>query len=318
MLRLPDHWVWDSWYAHDGNQHHAFFLRASRALIDPERRHLRASIGHATSADLHTWTLQPDALVHADAPAWDDMATWTGSVIKAANGTWHMFYTGISRAENGLIQRIGLATSDDLITWHRQGDTPLVEADARWYEKYDGTAWFDEAWRDPFVFADPDGDGWHMLITARAREGAPEERGVIGHARSADLRTWEVQPPLSKPDGFGQLEVPQVAVIDGQPLLIFCCHPPQLAPRLREPKPAGSMWAVPADSITGPFDIGLATPFKHNSLYAARLVETGSGWQLIGFRDTENDRFIGELTDPIPVIIRDGGLVSTANNPNQH
>lgn len=313
MLRLPDHWVWDSWYTHDGNQHHAFFLRASRALIDPHRRHLRASVGHATSPDLRSWTLQPDALVAADSPAWDDMATWTGSVIQAPNGKWHMYYTGVSRAENGLVQRIGLATSDDLVTWHRYGEEPLLEADSRWYEKYERGAvtdrpWFDEAWRDPWVFADPAGDGWHMLITARSKEGLPEERGVIGHARSYDLLNWEVQPPLSKPDGFGQLEVPQVALIDGQPVLVFCCNPPELAPRLRQPSPAGSMWVVPADSLTGPFDIGLAKPFAHESLYAARLVDDGGQWSLIGFRDTEEGTFIGELTDPIPVTLRNGAL----------
>ncbi|MBB3038480.1 family 43 glycosylhydrolase [Hoyosella altamirensis] len=313
MLRLPDHWVWDSWYAHDGAQHHAFFLRASRALIDPDRRHLRASVGHAVSPDLRQWTLKPDALVAADSPAWDDMATWTGSVMQAPGGKWHMYYTGVSRAESGLVQRIGLATSDDLITWTRYGDVPLLEADPRWYEKYDGTTWFDEAWRDPWVFADPDGDGWHMLITARANEGEPEERGVIGHARSADLLNWEPQPPLSKPDGFGQMEVPQVAVIDGQPLLIFCCNPPELAPRLRDPRPGGSIWAVAADSITGPFDIGRARPFPHPSLYAARLVRNDDQWSLIGFRDTENDAFIGELTDPIPVQYLDGGLTAVSD-----
>jgi beta-fructofuranosidase len=81
-LRLADHWVWDSWLVEDGVDYHLFFLRASRALGDPFRRHRRASIGHATSTDLRTWRLLPDALVHADSPAWDDLATWTGSVIR--------------------------------------------------------------------------------------------------------------------------------------------------------------------------------------------------------------------------------------------
>jgi len=40
MLRLADHWVWDSWLAVAGAEYHLFFLRASRALHDPERRHL--------------------------------------------------------------------------------------------------------------------------------------------------------------------------------------------------------------------------------------------------------------------------------------
>ena len=72
-MRLPDHWVWDSWPARDDDgTHHLFFLRASRALLDPDRRHNRASIGHARSGDLVEWELLPDALVAADEPAWDD------------------------------------------------------------------------------------------------------------------------------------------------------------------------------------------------------------------------------------------------------
>ena len=103
MLRLPDHWVWDSWYtADDEGRQHAFFLRASRALLDPDRRHLRASIGHAVSADLRDWQLVADALVPADAPAWDDLATWTGSVVRGPDRRWYLFYTGISRADDGL------------------------------------------------------------------------------------------------------------------------------------------------------------------------------------------------------------------------
>jgi beta-fructofuranosidase len=47
-----------------------------------------------------------------------------------------------------------------------------------------------------------------MVLTARAA-GAPRLRdGVLGHARSPDMRTWELRPPLTAPAGFGQIEVP--------------------------------------------------------------------------------------------------------------
>jgi len=39
-----------------------------------------------------------------------------------------------------------------------------------------------------------------------------------------------VQPPLSRPDtGFWHLEVPQVEVVAGRPVLIFSCLPAQLS-----------------------------------------------------------------------------------------
>ncbi len=56
-----------------------------------------------------------------------------------------------------------------------------------------------------------------MLVTARARDGVERDRGVIGHAWSADLRRWEIRPPLSAPGaGFAHLEVPQVVRIEGR------------------------------------------------------------------------------------------------------
>ena len=94
MLSLPDSWVWDFWFADDGERYHLFFLRASRALRDPDLRHRRASLGHAVSTDLRRWTLRADALVAADAPAPDDRAIWTGCVVRPSGGPWHLFYTG--------------------------------------------------------------------------------------------------------------------------------------------------------------------------------------------------------------------------------
>lgn len=312
MLRLPDHWVWDSWLVDEGDRYHLFFLRASRALLDPDRRHLRASIGHAASTDLRSWTLLPDALVSADPPAWDDYATWTGSVVRGDEGRWHLFYTGVSQAERGLVQRIGVAVSDDLISWHRLGGDPLIEADPRWYEKLDRSAWIDEAWRDPHVFADPGGNGWHMLITARSPIGPADGRGIIGHARSGDLRHWEVGPPLTAPAGFGQLEVPQSYSIDGHTGLIFSCWPGRMAHTHRHVAdvPPPGIWTAPGDSLTGPFDVSRATPVNAGSLYAGRLVRDRDGTLcLIGFRDVEDGVFIGEIADPVPVTVTPDGLV---------
>lgn len=300
MLRLPDHWVWDSWYVRDDDDlWHAFFLRASRALLDPHRRHHRATIGHAVSTDLRSWRLVADALVPADGPAWDDLATWTGSTVKGPDGRWYMFYTGVSHAEQGLVQRIGLAVSEDLIAWQRHGTQPLTEADPTWYELLDPNAWYEQAWRDPWVYPDPGGDGWHMLVTARAKDGAPDRRGVVGHATSDDLVNWRVRPPLSVPADFGHLEVPQVVVIDDQPLLLFCTNAVAAANGSGDDR----VWAATGPGATGPWDVANARPFPHPNLYAPRLLrDLDGGWSMIGFIDNDaSGAFVGELTDPIPV-----------------
>ena len=124
MFTLPESWVWDFWLADDGDQYHLFFLYASRALHEPDRRHYRASIGHAVSSDLQDWTRVTDALVRSDAPAFDDLATWTGSVVRHPDGTWFLFYTGSTLTPAGNRQTIGYATSDDLMTWTKSADQP--------------------------------------------------------------------------------------------------------------------------------------------------------------------------------------------------
>ncbi|HEX2771139.1 MAG TPA: glycosyl hydrolase family 32 [Micromonosporaceae bacterium] len=315
-LRLGEHWVWDSWVADDGENYHLFFLRAARSLRDPVQRHYSASIGHAVSPDLRTWRVLPDALAASGSPAWDDMATWTGSVVRGPDGIWQLFYTGLSRAEGGLVQRIGVATSPDLLTWTRDAGAPL-EADARWYEKAGLGVWHEEAWRDPFVFADPAGDGWHMLITARAASGPVDGRGVIGHARSLDLRDWQVGPPLTEPAGFGHLEVSQSRIVDGVPVLVFSCQPAFLSATRRALTRTGDVWFVPGATELGPWDFDRAYAWAHPSLYAGQLLRDRDGqWLLLGFRDLENGEFVGEIVDPIHVRLQDGALtVSEEPNP---
>ncbi|MDR1635345.1 MAG: glycoside hydrolase family 68 protein [Bifidobacteriaceae bacterium] len=305
MFDPRDSWVWDYWFADDGQRYHLFFLYASKALHDPEARHHRASIGHAVSDDLRSWTRIEDALVRGENGSFDDLATWTGSVVRDNDGTWHMFYTGATLAASGQnTQSVGCATSTDLVTWHKSSANPILRPDRRWYETLEGSDWHDGAFRDPWVFADPDGAGWHMLITARAADGPRFGRGVVGHATSADLRRWSLNGPLSEPceDGFGQLEVMQVEVVEGQPVLVFSC----LARHATVPRrsPRGGIWAVNATSVTGPFDISKAYPLTSDDLYVGRLLHRreDNEWMLFAFRNKgPAGAFVGGITDPMPV-----------------
>ena len=179
--------------------------------------------------------------IGAGGRALDDLAIWTGSVQVGGDGVWRLYYSALSTSD-GLgteDQRIGVAQSDDLFAWRRIGDQPLVAPDSRWYRTLAGVTGRSSTWRDPFVFADPDGAGWHMLITARAA-GVPLARsGVLAHARSADMVTWELQPPLSRPGGFSELEVAQVRIVEGRPLLVFTVSP-SVRPMSRSRGSAGS------------------------------------------------------------------------------
>jgi len=308
---LPDHWIWDFWMADDGQLFHLFFLHAPRSLGDPELRHRNARIGHATSTDLRNWTFHGRALDAGAAGTFDGSAMWTGSVVRGGDGLWRMFYTGSrfpSDTAGTNIETIGVATSADLWTWTKQPG-PIVQADPRWYEMLGSSSWPEEAWRDPWVFADPSGT-WHMLITARANHGHDAGRGVIAHATSRDLATWVVGPPLSEPQsGFAHLEVPQVAAIEGRTFLIFCCNSPRLADA--RSGQIGGIWVLPAAGPTGPFDVQRAELLIDERYYAGRLVQDRRGdWFLMAFEmNAPGEPFQGRLSDPMPVALEDGRLV---------
>lgn len=302
MFTLPDSWVWDFWFADDGERHHLFFLYASRALHEPDARHYRATIGHAVSTDLVHWTRVEDALVRSDANGWDDLATWTGSVVQHPDGTWYLFYTGASLTPAGNVQRIAYATSSDLMTWHK-AEGPVLAADGDRYETLSDGRWHDEAFRDPWVFADPDGDGWHMLITARARTGPADDAGVVGHAWSPDLRHWELRDALSDPgQGFGQLEVVQVEEVDGVPVLLFSCLASDMS-TARASTTTGGVWAARADSLLGPYDVAGAQQLTDSTFYSGRLVRDRlDRWVMLAFHhDGPGGAFVGSISDPMPI-----------------
>ena len=97
------------------------------------------------------WRVLPDALRPGADGSWDDLATWTGSAIRH-DDRWYMLYTGINRRERGLIQRIGLAVSDDLVTVDQASRQSGARGGRRWYELLDRTRWRDQSWRDPWLF----------------------------------------------------------------------------------------------------------------------------------------------------------------------
>ena len=318
-LRLADKWVWDFWLLQDRDEHHIFYLQAPRSLEEPTRRHHHASVGHAMSSDLRTWRVLPDALQPGPEGSWDDLATWTGSVI-AHDGRWQMLYTGISRRELGLIQRIGLAVSDDLVHWSKHPDNPVLEADPRWYDLLDLTRWRDQSWRDPWLFVHPDDGSVHCFITARSPLGEPDAAGVVAHARSLDLLNWEILAPVTAPGDFAQVEVPQLVRVGGRHQLLVSCqaedHSRERTERLGTPGETGT-FVFSAETLLGPYESPagpIAAPDGPlGTLYAGKLLELQPGdWRFLAFRGNGDRDFLGELTDPLPVAVESDGRLSVA------
>ncbi len=327
MLALEDKWIWDSWYVHDGTLWHAFFLQAEKSLGDPDLRHYHVTQGHATSRDLTEWTYHGTFLSPADQTAFDDMLVWTGSVVRGDDGQWHLFYTGGARAENGLYQRIGRATSTDLFNWQRVGSQPILDLEgpnAGMYEtEHDPSRWHDRSMRDPWVIRNPYGSGWLMYFTARVSGTTdPHAAGAIGMARSADLEQWSLLEPAFS-GGFGQLEVPQVFQHGDRWYCLFCTEARYWSEAytvsLTQPRVSGTHYLV-ADDPQGPWTIAPghffdgAMPCRR---YAARIVETDEGMMIMGFADGGRDNFIGELMDPEPVAVDADGLLVFADKKDR-
>lgn len=314
-FRPDDRFVWDYWIVRDGADYHLFFLNAPRSIGDPDLRHWNVSIGHAVSQDLVHWQELPTALSPSEGPAFDDYTTWTGSVIRRPDGRWMLFYTGTCRAENGLKQRIGAAVSDDLVTFTRLPENPLLDVDTRWYEVLEAGLWHDQAWRDPWIFRVPGDDLWHMAFTARGLEGPAFGRGVVGHATSPDLVSWTVQPPIAAPGLYGQMEVPQIFERGGRWYMLFCLAHEHMEPGyvatgrpgvvtgthyLMADDPLGP-WRLPEDRFLVGDPVG--------RLYAGRITEAPDGALVfMGFENLDAEgRFVGGLSDPLPVTILDDG-----------
>ncbi|WP_319531847.1 hypothetical protein [uncultured Cohaesibacter sp.] len=325
-IELENQWIWDSWYAHDGRCWHGYFLKADKSLGDPDLRHWHVSQGHATSTDLVNWTHLGTCFAPSEGPAFDDKTTWTGSVMQGDDGLWHLFYTGTTKAENAMYQRVGHATSNDMHSWQRVGDglcLDLTGPNAHYYEvEHMVGHWHDRAMRDPWVMKDPNGNGWLMYFTARA-SGIKEANaaGAIGFATSPDLYNWTLEPPVFV-GGYGQLEVPEVFKVGDRWYCLFCTaaehwSKDRIANAGVEPV-TGNHYLI-ADDPRGPWQI--APGFLDGALpcrrYAGRILETVNGLVIMGFDDNGKENFVGKVRDPEAIEVDKEGYLHVADNSRE-
>lgn len=304
--------LWDLWFIKDKGQHHVFYLQAKRTK-DSEKRHgAKVSIGHAVSKDLKRWKELPVALNPGRKGSWDDLALWTGSVIK--NGpNYYMFYTGRKNKKNlKYIQKIGLATSSDLINWKKSGNNPILEADKKYYEMRNDKNKIGKvgAWRDPYVFKDPKSKKYFMTITARKKGRKREYNGCIALAESKDLINWKILPPILSPARYDEMETSQVIYHKGFYYLFFGVG----WVGLYEPS-----WQRRVGIHTGLhcyYSRNLKGPYKPTNnngvvvehaekIYDIRLLKakgdsyTGIGW----LNHSKDEKFIGKMSLPFTIDI---------------
>ncbi|GEM_PF-2632427 len=111
--------------------------------------------------------------------------------------------------------------SADGVTWRAQEGSapeaaypPPLPGDAPWYEPL--------AEPEMTVVPERAATGWRAFFCARRRSGRhPERLGCIGTARSADLRSWEMEPPIYAPNSFARLHSPHLFAEAGRTVLFY-------------------------------------------------------------------------------------------------
>ncbi len=313
MYVPKDHYLWDFWVINRQGKYHLFYLQAPRDLPDPEMRHGLATVGHAISSDLQHWDYLGTALAPGSRGAWDDRAIWTGSVIAGRN-RFFMLYTGTNVEEGGKIQRIGLAFSNDLRDWTKHPANPVIKADLTRYEDEIASPFSEQAWRDPYVVYCKSENVFYTFITARAKGGAYGNYGCIAIARSSDLLTWKVLPPVSTPRDFMQMEIPQYVMHQGRHYLLFSADKDWIEHSKPEetdpPRPRTGTYFMTSPRFRGPYSRArLLLGDKIGYHYGAKLVQApGGSWVVLTWLGQDKTgTFIGGLSDPMLVHFRSDG-----------
>lgn len=296
-------------------------------------------IAHAVSTNGINWRRVSNALFIGDPGSWDDLMLWTMHVSPDPHrpGRWRMFYTGLSRREQGRLQRIGVATSDDLfhwtkvpVDWHdtrgphdpepilaarqtsrRQqpdehhaatdsaSDYPLEPA-PQFYERSieEGRRWI--SFRDPFYYHDG-AEGW-LLAAGRTNQGPVIRRGCISVMKETSPDQFEALPPLYAPQMYDDIEVPNLIKLDDEYYLIGSIREDAKI-RYWHTDEIGKPWLSYHDNV-----------LMAKGNYAGRVSRDDKGWLLWNFfvMDAGGDRTASNVMPPPKRLVRtEEGLLRT-------
>jgi beta-fructofuranosidase len=174
-------------------------------------------IAHAISGDGISWRRVNNALFVGNPGEWDDDMLWTMHVCEVDNNPMHpkfeMYYTGLQRRDRGVISKIGLAVSENLVDWKKSKKKMFpIEPKGIFYETIETNPRKWLSFRDPFRFVYK--DEVYLLLCARTITGPVSRRGCIGMVKiTSDV--FELMPPLVKPLVYDDIECPCLFELNG-------------------------------------------------------------------------------------------------------
>lgn len=150
----------------------------------------------AQSRELARWQDIGVAIPVGSPGAWDSYDIWAPSIVKVGE-TYHIFYAGVQYASNQVIQKIGHATSTNLVDWTKDPNPVFDCSTLSWtYWNLSDTGGAGTDCRDPYVIWDAAGSQWVMFFTARSQTINQDpvqfitNPAIIGMATSTDLINW--------------------------------------------------------------------------------------------------------------------------------
>ncbi|HEU5292289.1 MAG TPA: glycosyl hydrolase family 32 [Cyclobacteriaceae bacterium] len=174
-------------------------------------------IAHAISKDGIAWKRVNNALFVGHPGEWDDDMLWTMHVCEV-KGKFEMYYTGLQRKDRGVVSRIGLAQSDNLMEWKKEFRRNYpIEPKGVYYEAFNMNPRKWLSFRDPFRFEYK--NEVYLLVCARAIIGPVNRRGCVGVVKITDDNV-ERLPPLLYPMVYDDIECPCVFELNGRFYLV--------------------------------------------------------------------------------------------------
>jgi hypothetical protein len=206
MFPEPGYYAKDFAFIYAKSQFHLFYIRHRLGVPDDSTEN---DLGHAVWSPQRGWSQMAPVLgVRPD--KWDNLHVWAPSIIyDDSSATWFMYYTGVTKVpfEYTWYQRIGVATSQDLVHWTRY-DEPVFGGNHSEGVYSDSSQYAGCQFRDPFVMPDPASGGRDWLMFYAATPEGPTSQLITHVARNhRGFTPWESVTPLWNTDFF--LDGPQ-------------------------------------------------------------------------------------------------------------
>ncbi len=177
FVKIYDQGIGEStpWYINDhcfiqdkNAKWHLFGITHEEPMNPQDEKHF----AHATANSLtqQSWEKMPFGLSYAPESPWNEKLLWA-PYVQYHEGIYYMYYC--AGGDSSTRYRIHLATSTDLLNWHRHPENPMI---------VDG---FDA--RDPMILRDA--DQWIMYYTAN--RPAAKGNHVVMSVISDDLIHWK-------------------------------------------------------------------------------------------------------------------------------